>query len=181
MGSGPFHLRTGADRVPEQFEEFREGRVGTHASQSRNASIIFSTSAPSGYRTGHVQPGVDILADLGPALVGGARRGDQLHDVVGNELRRGDDLVVRGGPRQHLPDLVEQRARHAGRLHDVRLLAEVLRHEQAGGVEGGGAVVVHRAHDELRAVDVVDVDGRPWPHRPPARRPQSSLYAGDTR
>ncbi len=33
---------------------------------------------------------------------------------------------------------------------------EVLRHEQAGGVERRVAVVVHRAHHELRPVDVVE-------------------------
>ncbi len=45
---------------------------------------------------------------------------------------------------------------HARRLHDVGLLAEVLRHHQPGHVERGVAVLVHRAHDELRPVDVVE-------------------------
>ena len=46
---------------------------------------------------------------------------------------------------------VEQRLRDTGRSHDVRLLAQVLRDHQASGVEGGGLVLVDRAHHELRA------------------------------
>ena len=66
------------------------------------------------------------------------------------------DLVVGRRPREHLADLVEQLLGHAGRLHDVRLLTEVLGDHQAGAVERGLAVAVDAAHDELRAVDVVD-------------------------
>ena len=53
-------------------------------------------------------------------------------------------------------DLLEQRRVDAARLHDVRLLAEVLRHELARAVERDRAVGVERADDELRPVDVVD-------------------------
>ena len=55
--------------------------------------------------------GGHVLGHLGPALIGCARRGDHLHDLVGHELRSGHDLVVGGRPGQHLADLVEQRRR----------------------------------------------------------------------
>ena len=47
------HLGARAHRMPEVLEGF-ENR--THGFHSRNASIIFPTSAPRGYNTGHVQP-----------------------------------------------------------------------------------------------------------------------------
>ena len=102
----PSGLLTCAARCPR-----RVGRRQSVTVPPRNASIICPTSAPSGYSTGHVQPGLHVLAHLGPALVGRARRGDELHDVVGHELRRGDDLLVGRRPGQHLADLVEQLGR----------------------------------------------------------------------
>ena len=128
-----------------------------------------------------MHPASDVLGDLAAALVGRARRGDHLHDVVGHELGRRDDLIVRRRPREHLADLVEQRLGHARRLHDVGLLAEVLRHEQPGVVERPVAVVVERAHDELRPVDVVDRTSGACA-APIARCSMAvALYAGDTR
>ena len=57
---------------------------------------------------------------------------------------------VRTAPISSSSDCVD-----AARLHDVRLLAEVLRDELASAVERERAVVVERADDELRPVDVV--------------------------
>ena len=43
-----------------------------------------------------------------------------------------------------------------GVRHDVRLLTQVLGDHEPGGVESPAAVLVHRAHDQLRAVDIVN-------------------------
>ena len=61
-----------------------------------------------------------------------------------------------GGPRQHFTHFVQQALRHTRSLHDVGLLAEVLRHHHACHVERCLAIFVHAAHDQLRPVDIVD-------------------------
>ena len=116
------------------------------------------------------------LATYSPTLAttsSGSPEAVQLDDLVGDEAARRGDLLVGRRPRQHPADLVEQLLRHAGRLHDVRLLAEVLRDHQPGAVERGLAVAVDAAHDELRAVDVGDV-------RPAFAAPRSSAAIAST-
>ena len=57
---------------------------------------------------------------------------------------------------ENLGDIVEEFLRHPAGLHDVRLLAQVLRDEEASAVEGRLAVMIHGAHDELGPIDVVE-------------------------
>ena len=89
-------------------------------------------------------------------LVGRPRRRDHLHDLIRHSLRRLDHLFMRCRPGKHLSDIVEEFLRHSARLHDVRLLAEVLRDEEAGAVERRLAVMIHGADHELGAIDVIE-------------------------
>src|SRR4026209_3013658 len=82
---------------------------------------------PSGERVDHrvhVAEGVEDRARAAVAHVGGhrvlcfsgcARRGEHLDDLVGNQLGGPLDLLVGGGPREHLAHFVEQLLWHARR------------------------------------------------------------------
>src|SRR4029450_11090551 len=97
-------------------------------------------------------PGVNVLTDLGPALVRWSRGRDHLDHFVGNEVHGASDLLLRRRPGEDPGDLIQERLIDATRLPDMRLLSQVLRNEFSGPVERGLAVLVERAHHELRAV-----------------------------
>ena len=58
-------------------------------------SIIAGTSSPSGYRTGQVQPASTYSRTLARHSSGVPGGGDHLDDLVGHELHRRVDLLVR--------------------------------------------------------------------------------------
>src|SRR5262245_6518536 len=71
----------------------------------------------------------DILLHFSPALLRTPGSGNELDDVVGNHSHRLSNLVLLGRPGEDAADLVQQILTHPARLHDVRLLAEVLGHQ----------------------------------------------------
>ncbi len=176
----PWAAGAGTRRSPPSTPLGR-GRGAGRGLQPENASIMAPTSAPSGYSTGHVHPVAMYSATL-------ARHSSGVPDAVmscttssGTSFDAVTTSSCVAGHVSTATDLVEQRLGHPRRLHDVGLLTQVLRDEQAGRVERGVAVVVHRADDELGAVDVVERRARRRSRLRPAPRARCSLYAGDTR
>ncbi len=113
-------------------------------------------SAPSGYRIGQVHP----PSTYSPTF---SRHSSAVPDAViiwtmssGTSFDAATTWSWVAGHVEHAPDVVEQRFRDTRRLHDVRLLAQVLRDEQPRRVQRHPPVGIERAHDELRAIDVVE-------------------------
>ena len=103
-----------------------------------------------------------------------------MDQIIGHQVLGLLDLLVGGRPAQDGLDLLHDLRRDAGGLGDVRLLRQVLGEQLAGGIDGFVVVVIHRADDQLRAVDVCPRV------RPALRAPFSSssmalsLYSGGT-
>ncbi len=115
-------------------------------------------------------PAGDVLGDLGPASSGVPLTPCSCWTISSGTSFGWPPPPARGSPASvsTWPISSSSVLRHPRRLHDVRLLAEVLGDHQAGHVERGrGGRSSHAAHDELRAVDVVD-------RRPACRRPRPS-------
>ena len=94
----------------------------------------------------------DTLAAASSGVPGGRAA---LNHIVGHEFRGCHYLFVRGGPGEHLVNVIEKLIRHPASSHDVRLLTQILGQQQTGTVQSDLAIFVDRTNDQLRPVDVV--------------------------
>ncbi len=83
-----------------------------------------------------------------------------MHHIVGHQFHGLFDLLLGRGPGEDAIDLVDEFLVDAAGLHDVGLLPQVLGDQFARVVQSLLAVVVHGAHHQLGAVDVVDAAAR---------------------
>ncbi len=89
------------------------------------------------------------------------------------------NLLFGGGPAQDGLDLRYHLLGYAGGLGDVRLLRQVLGQQPTGRIDGLVVIVVHRADDQLRAVEILEP--APGPARPFSSSSRAlSLYSGGT-
>ena len=103
-----------------------------------------------------------------------------MDQVIRHEMLGLVDLFLGGRPAQDRLDLLDDFLRNAGGLGDVRLLGQILAEQALGVVDGLVVIFVHRADDQLRAVEVFQLAAgflkRPCPAAPSAL----SLYSGGT-
>ena len=111
-----------------------------------------------------------VFLHLGARLVGRAGGGDAVDQLFRHQVLGLVDLLFGGRPAQDGLDLCHHVRRDAGGLGDVRLLRQVLGQQLARGVDGFVVIVIHRADDQLRAVDIVQraarLSARPFPAAP---------------